>query len=105
MTITTMLRHRHRKPGCKLLASLFCHSSLRDVHLWTNQGFQLVLQIYEQLMAQYVDPPCPLDHANSFQLLCSVILSAQVLSTTQNKLNCPVGFAIPERTQQDAGTG
>lgn len=35
------------------------------------------MQIYAHLMDLYRDPPCPLDHANSFQLLCSVILSAQ----------------------------
>lgn len=37
-----------------------------------------LVQIYNYLMDLYPDPPCPLDHANAFQLLTSVILSAQV---------------------------
>jgi hypothetical protein len=45
-------------------------------------------QIFAQLMELYQDPPCPLDHQNNFQLLTSVILSAQV---------CPGAFthALP----------
>lgn len=35
-------------------------------------------RIYDQLLELFVDPPCPLDHNTSFQLLVSVILSAQV---------------------------
>ena len=35
-------------------------------------------RIYDQLMKMFVDPPCPLDHQSPFQLLVSVILSAQV---------------------------
>ena len=35
------------------------------------------MQIYEALVKLYPNPPCPLDHSNAFQLLCSVILSAQ----------------------------
>ena len=36
------------------------------------------LQIFLELMEMYEDPPCPLNFDNPFQLLCSVILSAQV---------------------------
>lgn len=35
-------------------------------------------RIYKILMDLFEDPPCPLDHKSSFQLLVSVILSAQV---------------------------
>ena len=38
-------------------------------------------RIYHELMELFEDPPCPLDHQSSFQLLVSVILSAQVSST------------------------
>lgn len=36
------------------------------------------LRIAEQLGQLYPDPPIPLDHASHFQLLCAVLLSAQV---------------------------
>lgn len=35
-------------------------------------------QIAEQLARLYPDPPIPLDHGSHFQLLCAVVLSAQV---------------------------
>lgn len=38
----------------------------------------ILVQIYDQLDRLYDDPPCPLNHDNPFQLLCSVILSSQV---------------------------
>ena len=44
------------------------------------------VQIYDQLDKLYDDPPCPLNHENPFQLLCSVILSSQV-SLPQIHLN------------------
>lgn len=38
---------------------------------------QKAAKIHDKLMALYDDPPCPLDHQNHFQLLVSIMLSAQ----------------------------
>lgn len=45
-------------------------------------------KIHDKLMALYDDPPCPLDHQNHFQLLVSIMLSAQ--STDKKVRRLPV---------------
>jgi len=54
-------------------------------------------QIYAELMELYRDPPCPLDHQNHFQLLTSVILSAQVQRLVTSPL-CSIH--LPNRVPQ-----
>lgn len=44
------------------------------------------LKIHSQLLEIYGDPPCPLDHTSPFQLLVSVILSAQVSVSIPTRL-------------------
>jgi hypothetical protein len=41
------------------------------------------LRIAEHLARMYPDPPIPLNHGSNFQLLCAVILSAQVIIREQ----------------------
>ena len=54
-------------------------------------------RIYDQLMALYKDPPCPLDHSTPYQLLVCVILSAQarrhVLDLTGVQAQAQLGLA------------
>lgn len=49
-------------------------------------------RILEQLDALYPAPPCPLDHADAFQLLVAVVLSAQCTDKKVNEVT-PALFA------------
>jgi hypothetical protein len=54
-----------------------------SLHLGGNLCAQALkpkaLKIHSQLAELYPNPPIPLDHGSDFQLLCAVLLSAQVL--------------------------
>ena len=59
------------KPRKALLSTLWTAEELVPLKAKADQ-------LYEQLNQLYIDPPCPLDYSTPFQLLVSVILSAQV---------------------------
>ena len=68
-----------KKAKARLLATLTPAEALPELQ-------KKAMRIYDQLMALYIDPPCPLDHKNSFQLLVAVILSAQASCSLIQKI-------------------
>ena len=51
---------------------------------YTAAGRAKAAEVLALLKREYGDVPCPLDHANAFQLLCAVILSAQCTDARVN---------------------
>lgn len=50
-------------------------------------------RIAELLGRLYPNPPIPLDHGSTFQLLCAVLLSAQVMSAWGMRICCAAKLA------------
>jgi len=83
------LKAAKRKARPKLLQTLHTKETLPAIQ-------EKAAQIYAELMQLYKDPPCPLDHQNHFQLLTSVILSAQSTDKKVNEITPPLYEIAPD---------
>lgn len=54
------------------------------------------LKIVQQLQQLYPNPPIPLDHSNTFQLLVAVMLSAQTTDLKVNQVTPQLFAAAPD---------